>query len=49
VDTQPAVSLAHDRESSLTRTGALTTMLRHQLANMANMNDTILKIALTFA
>ena len=30
--TRPAVSLAQDRESSLARTGGLTTMLRHQLA-----------------
>jgi len=31
VVTWPAVSLAHDRESSPATTGILTTMLRHQL------------------
>ena len=35
VVTRPAVSLAQDRESSLARTGGLTTMLRNQLLSTA--------------
>ena len=39
VVTQPAISLAQDRESSPARTGILTTMLRHQHKIKASVKD----------